>query len=128
MWYADQKTTRMGWAPKWYSTYRFWLTALVGSSIIVTLGGANYFGPGNQKIATTKARLDEVRVDKGPTFETDEIRIEKDDDGFVKLTNKEKEREQREKEERERKEKEQAQKDKQGKQKEQSTKQDNPNK
>jgi hypothetical protein len=38
-WFIDLKATTAGWAPKWYSSYRFWLTAAVGTSIIATLAG-----------------------------------------------------------------------------------------
>ena len=66
LWYADVKATAAGWgefifltvycshsntdtpvqtAPKWYSQYRFYLSLLVGSCIIGTLGGISYYGP-----------------------------------------------------------------------------------
>ncbi len=34
---ADSKATRLGWAPPWYSTYRFVLTFIVGSAILISL-------------------------------------------------------------------------------------------
>jgi hypothetical protein len=43
-------------APQWYATYRFWLTAMVGSALVFTLGATNYFGPGSN-MATTGRRL-----------------------------------------------------------------------
>lgn len=45
LWYADVKATAAGWAPKWYSQYRFYLSLLVGSCIIGTLAGISYYGP-----------------------------------------------------------------------------------
>jgi len=45
LWYADLKATHAGWAPKWYSQYRFYLSILVGSCIIGTLAGMSYWGP-----------------------------------------------------------------------------------
>ncbi|CAE6448717.1 unnamed protein product [Rhizoctonia solani] len=45
LWWADSKATTAGWTPKWYSQYRFYLSILVGSCIIGTLAGTNYFGP-----------------------------------------------------------------------------------
>ncbi|KAH8117136.1 hypothetical protein DFH11DRAFT_1579454 [Phellopilus nigrolimitatus] len=45
LWWADMKTTNAGWTPKWYSQYRFYLTALVGACIIGSLAGTSYFGP-----------------------------------------------------------------------------------
>jgi hypothetical protein len=44
-WYTDNRATSWGWAPRWYSVYRFGLTAVVGSTIIVSLVGASYFDP-----------------------------------------------------------------------------------
>lgn len=43
MWYLDSRATARGWTPSWYSTYRFALTAVVGSCIVVTLGASNYY-------------------------------------------------------------------------------------
>ncbi|KAJ2923222.1 hypothetical protein H1R20_g6399, partial [Candolleomyces eurysporus] len=45
LWYADSKATIHGWAPKWYSQYRFYLSILVGVCIIGSLAGTSYFGP-----------------------------------------------------------------------------------
>ncbi|CAE7142361.1 unnamed protein product [Rhizoctonia solani] len=61
-WWADSKATTAGWTPKWYSQYRFYLSILVGSCIIGTLAGTNFFGPAsNTKIDHSKLhRLDRV--------------------------------------------------------------------
>jgi len=45
LWYADLRATSAGWAPKWYSQYRFYLSLLVGTSIIGTLASTSYWGP-----------------------------------------------------------------------------------
>jgi hypothetical protein len=47
------------------SQYRFWLTTIVGSSILLTLGSASYFGPDPDalKTRTELARL----IEAGPT-------------------------------------------------------------
>jgi len=60
IWAADIKATGLGWTPRWYATYRFWLTLAVGCSIIATLGGTNYFGPGSTTIASTGHKLKEL--------------------------------------------------------------------
>ena len=39
LYYADAKASRAGWAPPWYSTYRFVLTFVVGASIVASLIG-----------------------------------------------------------------------------------------
>jgi len=45
LWYADMKATMAGWTPNWFSQYRFYLSILVGTCILGTLFGVNYFGP-----------------------------------------------------------------------------------
>ncbi|KAF8077665.1 hypothetical protein FPV67DRAFT_1647796 [Lyophyllum atratum] len=52
LWWADARVTSLGWTPKWYSQYRFYLSILVGTwsrytqnSIIGTLAGTSYYGP-----------------------------------------------------------------------------------
>jgi len=59
LWYADMRVTEAGWTPRWYSQYRFYLSILVGSCIIFTLTGINYFGP------STRATLDHHLDDLG---------------------------------------------------------------
>jgi len=59
LWYADMRATEAGWTPRWYSQYRFYLSILVGSCIIFTLTGINYYGP------TTRATLDHQLHDLG---------------------------------------------------------------
>lgn len=39
LYFADARATTRGWAPHWYSTYRFLLTAMVGLAILVSLVG-----------------------------------------------------------------------------------------
>lgn len=37
LYYTDSRATKRGWTPAWYGTYRFILTFIVGSSIIISL-------------------------------------------------------------------------------------------
>ena len=39
LYYADARASTRGWAPSWYSTYRFVLTFIVGASIVASLVG-----------------------------------------------------------------------------------------
>ncbi|KAL8829902.1 MAG: hypothetical protein Q9191_001745 [Dirinaria sp. TL-2023a] len=39
LYYADARAVVKGWAPQWYSTYRFVLTFVVGTSIVLSLIG-----------------------------------------------------------------------------------------
>ncbi|SPO31335.1 uncharacterized protein UTRI_05861_B [Ustilago trichophora] len=68
VWFIDLRATSAGWVPKWYSTYRFWLTLAVGTSIIATLAGTNYYAPGSRStLGGTASKLEsEVKAD-GPT-------------------------------------------------------------
>jgi len=45
LWWADLRATNAGWAPAWYSQYRFYLSILVGTCIIGTLAATSYWGP-----------------------------------------------------------------------------------
>jgi hypothetical protein len=131
------KTTRLYWltvfssAPHWYSTYRFYLSIVVGFSIIATLSGTSYFGVGsgagvpmlptspNVKGTEDKAkkRINKVAQKEnskvagkqqgsvpGPIQAVDLV-AEESGEGFVKVRNKEKEEEEAEKEEEEKREK-----------------------
>lgn len=57
MWFADNQASNMGWTPRWYTSYRFFLTFLVGGSILITLIGRGRVGygelasPGSSKLA-----------------------------------------------------------------------------
>lgn len=68
VWFVDLRATSAGWVPKWYSTYRFWLTFAVGTSIIATLAGTNYYTPGNHStLGGTASKLEEEVKADGPT-------------------------------------------------------------
>lgn len=44
MYFADVQATTWGWAPRWYTTYRFVLTFVVGACIITTFVGRGKVG------------------------------------------------------------------------------------
>ncbi|CDW98476.1 hypothetical protein [Sporisorium scitamineum] len=68
VWFIDLRATSAGWVPKWYSTYRFWLTFAVGTSIIATLAGTNYYAPGSRStLGGTASKLEEDVKADGPT-------------------------------------------------------------
>ncbi len=46
LYYADSRSTVKGWAPAWYGTYRFVLTAVVGVAILISLVGRAKVGEG----------------------------------------------------------------------------------
>jgi len=151
MWLLDQRATTHGWskhckesgtwreislilfslgktAPHWYSTYRFYLSIVVGFSIIATLTGTSYFGVGSgagvpmlptaPDVKRDEDKAKKQRINKtaqknhpkvagkqegvvaGPVEAVDLV-AEESGEGFVKLHNKEKEAEQAEAEEEE---------------------------
>ncbi|GAA5953860.1 hypothetical protein JCM3765_000671 [Sporobolomyces pararoseus] len=121
MWYADQQTTSKGWAPRWYSTYRFWLTSVVGGAILVSLAAQGYYSV-NVTLAKTESQLKKLKENKRPgeggvpdaegKVELGDMTAKKPEDGsaYVQFINREKEREKREQEEKEKKEEEEKQK------------------
>jgi len=63
LWWLDSRVTALGWTPKWYSQYRFYLSVLVGTCIIGSLAGTSYYGPvaGHGFISRD---LDEIRQER----------------------------------------------------------------
>ncbi|GAA5968680.1 hypothetical protein JCM21900_005475 [Sporobolomyces salmonicolor] len=119
MWYADQRATMAGWAPKWYSTYRFWLTSIVGGSILVSLAAQGYYAVDPQ-LVKEESQLQKLKEGKPPRNRDENAPIElgpmkasKDTSGdaYVQFVNVEKERKKKEEEEEKAKE-EEAQKQK----------------
>jgi len=45
-WFMDQRAASNGWTPPWFATYRFYLSIIVGFSIIGTLAGTSYYQEG----------------------------------------------------------------------------------
>ncbi|GAA5999448.1 DUF3429 domain-containing protein [Rhodotorula paludigena] len=113
-WYADQKAGSKGWTPKWYATYRFWLTSVVGGSILVSLAAQGYYGSSREH-AETDSQLKKLAEKKPPkpanppgtSVELGDMKAEKATDAYVKFTNVEKEREKQKEEEEKKKQEEQ---------------------
>ncbi|KAA1133242.1 hypothetical protein PGTUg99_011885 [Puccinia graminis f. sp. tritici] len=64
VWYADMLATSWGWTPRWYSTYRFGLTAIVGSSLLVTLGASSYWSLDDVEYASMSKKLQSIQDDQ----------------------------------------------------------------
>ncbi|GAA6024441.1 hypothetical protein JCM10207_005762 [Rhodosporidiobolus poonsookiae] len=104
MWYVDQRATTNGWTPRWYSTYRFWLTSVVGGSILISLAAQGYYSL-DPNIARAESQLKEMKEGKAPSslpkgdkVQLGEMRAEKATDAYVKFTNVEKEKQKEEEE------------------------------
>ncbi|OWZ61794.1 hypothetical protein AYX15_06031 [Cryptococcus neoformans] len=142
MWAADQRASSAGWTTGWYSTYRFYLSIVVGFSIIGTLAGTSIYGAGaganfdpdtkhfehNTRRVSPLARFDRVKDMR----ETSKSRIEgkvkgdisvvEDDESFLRLKNVQKEEDQKKEEEEEQKKKAEKQDKKESEQKDKSPK------
>lgn len=148
VWFMDLRATSQGWAPRWYSTYRFWLTAAVGSSIILTLAGTNYYdvspsrstqrGAGAKLAANVaadaKQKAEEIRASAQGEKGTKPIEGKvggdviaskggEDSDSFVKLDNPKKRKEEEEKKKKEEEEKKKKEEEEQKKKKEEEAQQ-----
>lgn len=144
-WFLDQRASQLGWTTSWYSTYRFYLSVIVGFSIIGTLAGTGYYGAGaganvdpssprSQHTTERQSglkRLDRVKEKNFPPgaekktgkitgSTTGDIEVKEDNEAFLKFTNVEKEKEKKEQEEEEQKKKAEEQDEKDKKQKEES--------
>ncbi|KAH7149039.1 hypothetical protein B0J13DRAFT_523696 [Dactylonectria estremocensis] len=100
LYFVDTKATARGWAPQWYATYRFLLTAMVGLAIFFSLVG-------RAKIDQTSSHSIEKRITTAglADHETDWATLEKEEMARIKKE-KEEARKKAEKEEQERKQKE----------------------
>lgn len=56
LYFADAKATTLGWAPAWYGTYRWVLTAIVGGAIVVSLIGRFKVGEEGGALSTQGLR------------------------------------------------------------------------
>ncbi|KAM0347276.1 hypothetical protein ACHAPU_004794 [Fusarium lateritium] len=92
LYFADSRAATKGWAPRWYGSYRFLLTAMVGFSIFISL------------IGRAKIKQGDAITAKGLSDNFSRAGIADHDTNWEKLEAKEKAR--RHKEEKEREEKE----------------------
>ena len=63
--YYDTRATRRGWAPEWYSNYRFVLTFIVGASIVVSLIGRGQIADEIGKLPAPLERVKALRETQG---------------------------------------------------------------
>src|SRR5271163_266707 len=78
LYYADARASTRGWAPSWYSTYRFVLTFVVGASIVASLIGRGQIadlvtkppGPADRMRAVRALQLEQLK--KEPEAGTDD--------------------------------------------------------
>lgn len=115
LYFADARATTLGWAPQWYGTYRWVLTAIVGGAIVVSLIGRFKVGDEGRRLSSKK--LKETMQKSTVNAEPYQNWAKKEEEEKKKVREqKRKEEEQKKKEEEERKKKEKEQGgDKEGK-------------
>lgn len=57
---VDSSATIKGWTPHWYSTYRFILTAIVGTSIVLSLVGRGQVADRIQAMPSSAERVKDL--------------------------------------------------------------------
>ncbi|KAK6332722.1 hypothetical protein TWF696_002746 [Orbilia brochopaga] len=65
MYFADARATTLGWAPRWYMSYRFLLTFIVGACIVVTLISRSAIGAGGEITQGLMDRAHKMRQIEG---------------------------------------------------------------
>ncbi|KAL9594918.1 MAG: hypothetical protein Q9179_005188 [Wetmoreana sp. 5 TL-2023] len=72
LYFADARAVVRGWAPSWYSTYRFVLTFVVGASLVISLIGRGQIadkisrlpGPADRLKALRESQLEELEQEE----------------------------------------------------------------
>ncbi|KAK8086097.1 hypothetical protein PG994_001071 [Apiospora phragmitis] len=114
LWLADRTASIRGWAPYWYATYRFVLTAIVGVAIMISMIGTMKVGQYKPQFGKISEKIQENRFEEPytekwqqlekPAYEEERVKKEKAEAEQKKKE--EEEAKQKEKEEKEKKEEE----------------------
>jgi len=72
LYFADARATVRGWAPPWYSTYRFVLTFVVGASIVISLVGRGQIADKIGRLPGPADRLKALRDSQLENLEKEE--------------------------------------------------------
>ncbi|CAF9922123.1 hypothetical protein IMSHALPRED_005351 [Imshaugia aleurites] len=72
LYFADARAVVRGWAPHWYSTYRFVLTFIVGASIVASLIGRGQIADQINKLPSPADRIKAIRDMQLDAMETEE--------------------------------------------------------
>ncbi|KAI1348114.1 hypothetical protein F5Y01DRAFT_226441 [Xylaria sp. FL0043] len=104
LYFADARATVRGWAPAWYSTYRFALTAVVGVAIAISLIGRAKVGDASPRLTGLNEKFHQHRGEEEYTQKWQE-REQKE---VQKIKQQEKEAEEKKKKEEEEKKKKEA--------------------
>ncbi|MCJ1294225.1 hypothetical protein MMC34_005782 [Xylographa carneopallida] len=72
LYFADARATRRGWAPHWYTTYRFALTFIVGASIVISLIGRGQIADKINRLPGPADRIKALRDSQMASLEAEE--------------------------------------------------------
>ena len=72
LYFTDARTAVLGWAPSWYSTYRFVLTFVVGASIVLSLIGRGQIADKVSKAPGPADRMRALRAGQAAALESEE--------------------------------------------------------
>ena len=72
LYYTDSRATKRGWAPSWYSVYRFVLTFIVGASIVASLIGRGQIGDRIGKLPGPADRIRALRESQAQSLAEEE--------------------------------------------------------
>lgn len=72
LYFADARAVVRGWAPAWYSTYRFVLTFVVGASIVVSLIGRGQIVDKINRLPSPADRVKKLRDQQLEQMELEE--------------------------------------------------------
>jgi len=108
LYFADARATTLGWAPAWYGTYRWVLTAIVGGAIVVSLIGR--FKVGEEGKALSSEGLRETLRKSTANAEPYVNWAKKEEEEKKRVREQKKKEEEQKKKEEERKKKEEAEK------------------
>lgn len=72
LYYTDSRASKRGWAPAWYGVYRFVLTFIVGSSIVVSLIGRGQISDRIGRLPGPADRIKQLREQQAVEAENEE--------------------------------------------------------
>lgn len=110
---ADSNATKRGWAPQWYGTYRWVLTAVVGVAIFISLVGRAKVGENRVRLRSEELR--DLLRQKSPGTDSRHDWAKEEEEERARIRKEKEEQEKRKKEEeKKKKEEEKKSKDKKG--------------
>ncbi|KAL7624687.1 hypothetical protein AAE478_006257 [Parahypoxylon ruwenzoriense] len=73
LYFADARASVRAWAPSWYGTYRFVLTAIVGTAIVISLIGRMKVGDAKPRLSGLNEKIHDRRGEEDYTEKWQEL-------------------------------------------------------